>query len=469
MLKDVDLQSLHAWVDEAVDYVAYRLRKDPAHPLQAAVEMVSPSMETVHGASDRHDVSTWFEAVHPDDLPRILEAHLRADQTDEVFDERYRVQIDGKVRWVHTTSRPAFDAEGVVTHYNGLIVDITRQVEAEEAVREAQEALARTQRAAAAGWLAMGVVHDLNNVLQVVQMACIIARDEGDDTVRELMDEVLGAVGRGAAVGERLAGHFRAPSRPETFDLAAAVRQTCRLFGLSRPQVRVTYAGPETCNLQTVAVTVENALLNLLANAADAAGKDGSIEVHLSQDDDVSIRVSDDGPGIPTDQIEEVFQARFSTKGSTGLGLASSREGLQSIGGSLELVPTERGACFEVRLPERVPASDGAEEAAAPETGPMRVFVAESEHGDLLRRMVALLGHVVVPEQEAEVHLVDDRPHQAPSFPAVLLDGRAGASHHHGGFVGRLRKPFRIDELERALQAARKEGRSARSTNHQAG
>ena len=90
MLKDVDLQSLHAWVDEAVDYVAYRLRKDPAHPLQATVEMVSASMETVHGASDRHDVSTWFEAVHPDDLPRVLEAHLRSDQTDEVFDERVR-------------------------------------------------------------------------------------------------------------------------------------------------------------------------------------------------------------------------------------------------------------------------------------------------------------------------------------------------------------------------------------------
>jgi len=469
VLKDVDLQSLHAWVDEAVDYVAYRLRKDPAHPLQATVEMVSASMETVHGASDRHDVSTWFEAVHPDDLPRVLEAHLRSDQTDEVFDERYRVQVDGEVRWVHTVSRPAFDEHGAVTHYNGLIVDISRQVEAEEAVREAEEALARTQRAAAAGWLAMGVVHDLNNVLQVVQMACTITRDEGDDTVRDLMDEVLGAVGRGAAVGERLAGHFRAPSRPEDLDLSIAVRQTCRLFGRSRPQVRVAYSGPDACPVHTVAVTVENALLNLLANAADAAGPEGSIVVHLSQDDDVSIRVSDDGPGIPPDHTEDVFQARFSTKGSTGLGLASSRQGLEAVGGSLELVPTEEGACFEIRLPKRGPVSDVDDDVHGRAAGPVRVSVSGSEHGDLLRRMVALLGHVVVSEREAEVHLVDDRPHQSPPFPAVLLDGRAGASQHHPGFVGRLRKPFRIDDLERALLAARLEGQAAQPSSHQAG
>ncbi len=92
---------------------------------------------------------------------------------------------------------------------------------------------------------------------------------------------------------------------------------------------------------------------NLLANAAQAQA-DGEVEMRAEASDGVArVQIHDQGPGIPPDVRERLFDPFLTTKaGGTGLGLAIARMLVERHSGSLTLVDDGRpGATFEVRLP----------------------------------------------------------------------------------------------------------------------
>jgi len=105
-------------------------------------------------------------------------------------------------------------------------------------------------------------------------------------------------------------------------------------------------------------------LLNLGLNALDAVGEDGTVEFETSVDDEtLTIRVRDDGGGIPNGAVRTVFDPFFTTKGpgkGTGLGLFVSRGIIEGIGGILELERTgPDGTTFSIRLPLKREDLDG--------------------------------------------------------------------------------------------------------------
>ncbi|MGC4016724.1 MAG: HAMP domain-containing sensor histidine kinase [Luteolibacter sp.] len=100
-------------------------------------------------------------------------------------------------------------------------------------------------------------------------------------------------------------------------------------------------------------------LSNLLSNVEKYAGEQARAKVSISSNTTAwMIEVSDDGPGIPLEARERIFQpfervvssAREGVSG-TGLGLAISRELAERMGGRLELVDSERGALFRLQIP----------------------------------------------------------------------------------------------------------------------
>ena len=104
------------------------------------------------------------------------------------------------------------------------------------------------------------------------------------------------------------------------------------------------------------AVLIEWVLEALVKNAVDAlAGRGGTIDVSAERaaDGSVRLRVADDGPGIPRELRRRIFDAGFSTKArGWGIGLSLARRIVQeSHGGRLALVPSDRGATFDVILP----------------------------------------------------------------------------------------------------------------------
>ena len=114
----------------------------------------------------------------------------------------------------------------------------------------------------------------------------------------------------------------------------------------STPEIPVDYDG------------VHQAVLNLLSNAIDAVPRgSGVIQVRTSLDPVerwMQVSVADNGPGVPPDQRDKIFQPFHSTKGhaGTGLGLAVARKNVSELGGSLELIDRPQGGCeFLIRLP----------------------------------------------------------------------------------------------------------------------
>lgn len=107
---------------------------------------------------------------------------------------------------------------------------------------------------------------------------------------------------------------------------------------------------------------LKQAFLNVLLNAVQAVGEGGRVEVALRREKEgVVAAVSDDGPGIPEEDLERVFDPFFSTKEKgTGLGLAIASRIVQTHGGFLLARSAPgRGSTFEFHLPAR-PCAGGA-------------------------------------------------------------------------------------------------------------
>jgi len=93
-------------------------------------------------------------------------------------------------------------------------------------------------------------------------------------------------------------------------------------------------------------------LLNLLLNAVDFAQGRIVVTTSRSADGDAEVIVADDGPGVPAQDRQRIFQRFITTRaGGNGLGLTTSREIAEAHGGSLTLLDSSPGAAFAVRLP----------------------------------------------------------------------------------------------------------------------
>lgn len=112
------------------------------HPRQLLVEYLSPRFEDMYGYTleEAMDPSQFERTLHPDDRERVLAANARSEATGEPFDETYRVvRKDGRVIWVRSTSRLIRDADGRPLEWVGVELDVTEQMEAAEALRQAEE------------------------------------------------------------------------------------------------------------------------------------------------------------------------------------------------------------------------------------------------------------------------------------------------------------------------------------------
>jgi PAS domain S-box-containing protein len=138
---EADLRSL---MNSAENFAVYRVKIDPTVSYGGKVALVSPSIKEILGISDPYRFEAWFENVHPDDLSRVLEANRRAVETGAPYGEpiRWYHPVKKEWIWIHTASTPVFDADGHMSHAIGLVLDITEQKRAEEALQESQRRLA---------------------------------------------------------------------------------------------------------------------------------------------------------------------------------------------------------------------------------------------------------------------------------------------------------------------------------------
>jgi signal transduction histidine kinase len=163
---------------------------------------------------------------------------------------------------------------------------------------------------------------------------------------------------------EKVARRFEWIGRPvqkEAVDLRVLVRLLERYVRVRLPRlgrsVQIEVDLPDDVPpVMGNAILLEWALENLVKNALDAlAGAGGTIQITADARDDqrVSLRVADDGPGVAASVRKTLFDPGVSTKkGGWGVGLSLARRIVEDVhGGRMNLLPTERGATFEMVLP----------------------------------------------------------------------------------------------------------------------
>lgn len=220
----------------------------------------------------------------------------------------------------------------------------------------------RAERERVFAGMAREAAHQLGTPLTALAgwIELLAERDGGpDSTAATAVGHMRGDLDR----LERVAHRFERIGRPaqrDKVDVRAIVFNVASYFRSRVPTqthtVRITAALPDDpVTVEGDAVLLEWALESLVRNAIDAlAGRGGLVELRVEALPEGGGRVviSDDGPGVPRELRKEIFKAGFTTKPrGWGIGLALARRIItDNHRGRLTLLPTDRGASFEIML-----------------------------------------------------------------------------------------------------------------------
>lgn len=226
----------------------------------------------------------------------------------------------------------------------------TRELEAHH--REAMNGL----RVRMMAGLAAGLAHDLNNILSIIQMRLELLREACRPDQTPTLDVLDDAAGRAISMTRRILESGRPQElAPAPIDLGPWLAGQAGLWrALLRPGQRLEIQAKEGLRVLVDAQSLDQILQNLVSNARDAVGREGVIRIAARPwSEGGRIDVQDDGPGMPADQLDQLFEPFYTTKPSgTGLGLATVRNLVLQNRGAIQVESTPgQGTVFSIDLP----------------------------------------------------------------------------------------------------------------------
>ncbi|HKT88221.1 MAG TPA: response regulator [Candidatus Sulfotelmatobacter sp.] len=330
------LRKLSRAVEESADTVVITDR-------DGTIEYVNPAFEKLTGYSREEACGR---------TPRLLKS---GEQSLETYQELWKTILSGNVfrgilvnrkkngdlYYVEESISPVRDGAGQITHFIANGRDLTERLRLEAQLLQAQ-------KMDAVGRLAGGVAHDFNNLLTIITSYSELALDSipKDSDLEAKVQEILLAARRAAELTRQLLAFSRKQPQAlrvvELNPVVAGIAKTLpRLIG---EDIEFSFlpGGSVGC-VRADPMQIEQILMNLAANARDAMPQGGHLRietsnVHLDEayihdkpatiplGDYALVTVSDDGEGIPREDLPHIFEPFYTTKPSgkgTGLGLAT--------------------------------------------------------------------------------------------------------------------------------------------------
>jgi two-component system cell cycle sensor histidine kinase/response regulator CckA len=357
---------------------------------------------------DEIDRLQLLDIIHADSraqysevLGRVL-AGERLDHVELVFvpQSGSPITVEGNLSCTFKDGQPSV--------VRGIYRDVTERKRVEDHLR-------RAERMQAAGKLAGGVAHEVNNMMTgVIGFSEFLLRSlDPEDPRREDVEEVIRAGTRAADVTRQLLAFTRQQFlRPQVLEINAVVSEMEKMLrhSLGEDKLLQLRLAAHTGDILADRGQLEQVLINLVLNARDAMTGHGRVtietgrsewdEVYAQRHEGVEIppgryvmlAVSDDGCGMDANIQARIFEPFFTTKAigqGTGLGLSTVYGIVKQSGGFIWVYsePGE-GSVFKVYLPEARPLSPAEPErkiASAPARGSETILVIEDE--DIVRHL----------------------------------------------------------------------------------
>ncbi|MEA2166380.1 MAG: two-component system, cell cycle sensor histidine kinase and response regulator CckA [Thermoanaerobaculia bacterium] len=316
--------------------------------------------------STGYDAGEWLgrsftELFTPDSVPAAIEHFQQALSGEERIIHAYNLlSRSGSIVTVEVSWQPRY-VDGIIVGTIGMARDVTEQ-------RNVARKLEESKRMSSLGQVAASLAHEFNNVLMGIQPFVEVIGRAGSQSppVRDALAHITRAVGRGKRASQEIL-RFANPKDPQLFaidisqwlptllgQLVAALPSSISLSSAVEAAVQSVRGDREH---------LEQVITNLVFNARDAIAGAGTIHIDVAltsfstpiDDEGEFIRISviDDGPGIPPEVLDHIFEPLFTTKrNGTGLGLAIASRLMERQGGTLtaENRP-EGGSAFRLFVP----------------------------------------------------------------------------------------------------------------------
>jgi PAS domain S-box-containing protein len=279
---------------------------------------------------------------------------------------------DGRFYWVDTTIVPFLDDRGKPYQYIAIRADITAR-------KAAEETLMRQAALAQVGQMAAVVAHEVRNPLAGIKgvIQVLISRRGDGDPDRAVMNDIVARIDSLSELVDDLM-LFARPRAPRPVDLrlqplvAEAIAMLRRDPAGAHVQIEVH---GDDASITADAELLRAALFNLLINAAQAVGTQGTIRARTSVvNNSAVVEIHDNGPGIPAALRERVLEPFFTTKArGGGLGLPIAKRSAELHGGSLTLsYPEAGGTAARLTLPLRPASPSASTRTSRSDTAPDR-------------------------------------------------------------------------------------------------